>query len=82
MLYIDIDEADLEKKRNRFINDISDFNNKHIIQCYNVTISNISEEPCYLSSMTPTSFIHSLYQSIYYVNSSFQVLSFNFVLDC
>ena len=32
VLYIDIDGADLEKKRNQFINDISDFNNKHIIQ--------------------------------------------------
>ena len=26
MLSIDIDETDLEKKRNQFINDISDFN--------------------------------------------------------
>ena len=43
MLSIDIDEADLEKKRNQFINDISDFNNEHIIQCYNETISNIPE---------------------------------------
>ena len=43
MLSIDIDEADLEKKTNKFINDISNFNNKHIIQCYNKTISNIPE---------------------------------------
>ena len=28
MISIDIDEADLEKKINQFINDISDFNNK------------------------------------------------------
>ena len=32
MLSIDIDKADIEKKKNQFINDISDFNNKHIIQ--------------------------------------------------
>ena len=32
MLSIDIDEADLEKKTNQFINYISDFNNKHVIQ--------------------------------------------------
>ena len=32
MLSIDIDEADLEKKKNQFINDIINFNNKHIIQ--------------------------------------------------
>ena len=41
MLFIDIDEADLEKKKDQFINDISDFNNNHIIQRYNKTISNI-----------------------------------------
>ena len=39
MLYIDIDEADIENKTNKFISDISNFNNKHIIQCYNETIS-------------------------------------------
>ena len=43
ILSIDIDEADLEKKINQLINDITDFNNKHIIQCYNKTISNIPE---------------------------------------
>ena len=32
MLSIDIDKAYLENKKNQFINDISDFNNKHIIQ--------------------------------------------------
>ena len=45
MLSIDIDKADIEKKKNQFINDISDFNNKHIIQCYSKNISNISEQP-------------------------------------
>ena len=51
---IDMDAADLEKKINQFINDISDFNNKHTIQCHNKTISNLPEEPRYISSMTPT----------------------------
>ena len=44
MLYIYIEKEYLEKK-NHFINVIIDFNNKHIIQCYNKTISNIPEEP-------------------------------------
>ena len=38
MLYLDIDEADLEKKKNQFINNIRDFNNKNIIHCYNKAI--------------------------------------------
>ena len=33
ILSIDNDEADMVKKTNQFINDISDFNNKYIIQC-------------------------------------------------
>ena len=74
MIYIDIDEAGLEKKRNKFVNDISGFNNKHIIQCYNKTISNIPEEPRYISSMTPTGFINGQYESRCYVNSSLQVI--------
>ena len=48
ILSIDIYEADTEKKTNQFINDISNFNNKHTIQCYNETISNIPEEPRYI----------------------------------
>ena len=74
LLSIDIDEADLKKKTNQFINDISGFNNKHIIQCYNETISNIPEEPCYISSMTQTEFMNGQDESRCYVNSSFQVL--------
>ena len=62
ILSIDIDEADLEKKTNKFINGISDFNNKHIIQCYNKTISNIPEEPRFISSMTPPVFINGKYE--------------------
>ena len=48
MLSIDIDKSELEKKRNQFINDIRNFNNKHIIQFYSKTISNIPEEPRYI----------------------------------
>ena len=44
MISLVIDEADPENKTNWLINDIRDFNNKHIIQCYNKTISNIPEE--------------------------------------
>ena len=48
MLSIDIIETDLEEKTYQFINDISDFNNKHIIQCCNEKIYNIPEEPRYI----------------------------------
>ena len=68
MLYIDIHEAYLEKKTNQFNNDISNFTKKYIIQCYNKTISNILEEPEYISSMTPTGFINGQDESICYVN--------------
>ena len=53
ILSIDIDEEDLGKKINQFINDISNFNNKHIINCNNKPISNIPEEAGYISSTTP-----------------------------
>ena len=69
ILSMDNDEADLEKKKNHFINDISNFNNKHIIQCNNKPIFNIPEVPRYISSMTPTVFINGQYKSICYVNS-------------
>ena len=39
------DEADIGKKANKFINDIRDFNNKHIIKCNKKPLSNIPEEP-------------------------------------
>ena len=52
ILYIENDEADLGKKTNQFINDQSDFNNKHIINCNIQPISNIPEELCFLSSKT------------------------------
>ena len=73
MLSIDIDELDLENKTNQFINYIINFNNNHIIQYYNITITNITEEPRYISSVTPTGFINGQYESIFYVNLSFQV---------
>ena len=61
MLSIDIDETDLENKTNQFINDISDFNKKQIIQRYNKTLSYISQEPRYISSMIPIGFINGKY---------------------
>ena len=54
LLSIVIDESDLEEITNQFINYIINFNNEHIIQCYNEIKSNIPEEPRYISSMTPT----------------------------
>ena len=69
--------ADLEKKTNQFTNDISDFNNKHLIKCNNKPISYIADDPCYISSMTPTRFINVQDELRFYFNSSFQVLSFN-----
>ena len=81
MLSIDISEADLENKTNKFVYHINYFNNKHIFQCYNETISNIPEEPSYISSMTPTEFINGQYESRCYINSSFQVhFSISFIL--
>ena len=77
ILSIDNDEADLGKKTNQFINDISDFNNKHIIQCNNKPISNIPEEPRHISSMTPIGFSNGQDESICYVNLSFRVIFFN-----
>ena len=47
VLSIDNDEADLGKKTNQFINDISNFNNKHIIQCKIKPLSNITEQVTY-----------------------------------
>ena len=77
MLSIVIDEAYLENKKNHFINYISNFNNKHVIQLYRETKSNIPEEPRYISSMAPTGFINVQDESRYYVNSSFQVIFFD-----
>ena len=74
ILSTDHDEAYLENKTNQLINDISDFLNKHIIQCNNKTISNIPKEPRYIPSMTPIGFMNGQDESICYVNSSFQVL--------
>ena len=81
ILSIDTDEADLERKTNQVINAIINFNNKHIIQCYNKTIYNIPEDPRYISSMTPTVFINAQDDFICYVKSSFQVICFDVFLD-
>ena len=77
LLYIVIDEADLEKRTNQFIDDIHNFHNKHIIQCYSETKPTLPEDPHYISSMTPTGFINGQYELRFYVNSLFQVLFFN-----
>ena len=74
ILSIDNDEADLGKKTNNFINEVSDFNNKHIINCNNEHIYNIPEEPRYISSRTPLQFRNGQYKARCYVNSSFQMI--------
>ena len=71
-----VDEAYLKNITNQWINDISLFNNEHIIQHYNIPQSNIPEEPCYISFTTPTGLINGQYWSSCYVNSYFQVLFF------
>ena len=43
LLSITFDEADLEDRTKKWINYISIFNNKHIIQSYNIPQSNIPE---------------------------------------
>ena len=60
--------ADLGKKIDQFINDISDFNNKNIIQCNNKPMSNIPEEPRYISYMTPNVFRNGQDESRFYIN--------------
>ena len=82
LLSIVIDEADLEKRTNKFINDTSKFNNKHIIHCYSETKSNIPEEQRYISSMKPSGFINDKDESRCYFNSSFQVFSSIYFSDC
>ena len=62
ILPIDNDEADIEKKTNQFINDGSDFNNKHIIKCNNKPMYNIPEEPRYISYVTPIGFMNGRYK--------------------
>ena len=80
ILPIDNGEADLWKKKIQIINDISDFNTKHIIQCNKKPISNIPEYTRYISSMTPIGFRNGQDEYRCYVNSSFQVLFFNILL--
>ena len=47
------------------------------MQCYNEYISNIPEEPRYISSMKPNGFINGQDESRCYVNLSLQVIFFN-----
>ena len=72
-----VDESDIENRIKQGINDISLFNNKHIIQRYNIPQSHIPEEPRYISCLKPTGFINSQYESRCYVNSNFKVIFFN-----
>ena len=77
LLSIVIHKEGIENKTNQLIKDIINFNNKNIIKWYSETKSNIPEEPCYISFITPTLFINGQDESIFYVNSQFQVLFVN-----
>ena len=63
-----VDEADIEIRTKQWINDISIFNNEHIIQHYNIPKSNLPEEPRCISCITPTGFINGKDEPICYVN--------------
>ena len=73
MLSLIVDEVDLKNRTNQWLDHIINFNKEHFIQSYNVTESNLPEEEHYISGMIPTGFINGQYESIFYVNSSFQV---------
>ena len=69
LLTIMFDESELMNRKNKWFFHILDLNKEHIIQPYNITISNIPEEERYISCMTPNGFSNGQYESIYYINS-------------
>ena len=80
ILSIDNYEADVEKKRNQFINDINDFNNKNIIQYNNKPISNIPVDRNYIFSLIwrcygPKRDILDYWGTILYCFLSYYILS-------
>ena len=77
ILSIENYETDLGKKTEQFINDKSYFNNTHISKSKIQPVSNIQEEECFISSMTPIELINGQDESRCYVNWSFQGLFFN-----
>ena len=71
-LSIENDEAYLGKKTNHSINDEVGYNNKHIIRCNIHPISNLPEEPRFISFMTPIGFKSGQDESrCYVIPSSF-----------
>ena len=56
ILHIKNTKADIEKKVDELINDKIDFNNTHIIKSNIITVSNITEEERFISSMTQIGF--------------------------
>ena len=56
-----------------------DFNNTHIIKFNIQPVYNIPEEERFISSMTPIGFRNGQDESRCYVNSSFQVLFFQYI---
>ena len=80
LLFMMFDEEYLTDIINRWFFHIWNFNKENVIQHYNITISNITEEERYLTRMTPNGLINGKYESICSVNSSFQVHFFNIYL--
>ena len=81
ILYIENYKADLGVNKDQLINDKSEFNNTHIIKSNIEPVSNIPEEECFISSMTPIGFRNGQYESRCYVNSSFQLIFLIYFLE-
>ena len=69
LLSMMFDEEYLTDIINRWFFHIRNFNKENVIQHYNITTSNITEEERYLTCMTPNGLINGKYESRCYVNS-------------
>ena len=77
--FIESTQADLEKKVDEFINDKIDCNNTHIIKSNIQPVSNVPEEARFISSMTPIGSRNDQDESRCYLNSTFQVIFFQYI---
>ena len=77
---IESTQADLDKMVDKFISHKIVFNTAHIIKSEIQQITNIPEKARFISSMTPTGFRNDQDESRYYVNSTFQVLFFQYIV--
>ena len=74
-------KTDLEKEFDEFINNKIDFNNTHIINSNIKPVSYVPEEERFISYMSPIGLSNDQDESRCYVNSTFQVLFFNIILE-